>query len=58
MLGNGDAYTFTGQLLMKVDQAGDNTLTTAGSPAVPGIIPMVAGPVPAPVEPPIERMSS
>jgi len=58
MLGNGDAYTFTGQLLIKVDQAGDNTLDTAGSSAVPEINPMAAGSVPAPVEPPIDRTSS
>jgi len=58
MLGNGDTYAFTGQLLMKVDQAGDKTLNATGSSAAPGISPLTAGLVPAPVEPPIERTSS
>jgi len=55
VLENTDAYTFAGQLFMRVDQAGGNTLNATGSSATP---PIAGGPTRAPIEPPIERTFS
>lgn len=57
-LGNDETHKFVGQLLMRVDQAGHNTLNTAGSSMVAPIDPTAGGPTPVPVEPPVERTSS
>jgi len=54
----GDAYMFAGQLLMKVDQTGDNALSTVGSTAIPPINRITGSSPPAPVEPPTNRTSS
>lgn len=55
---NGDTYTLTGQLLMRVDQAGDKNPKTVGSSATPPINPVVGGSTPAPAAAPIERTFS
>ena len=57
-LGHVDAYIFTGQLFMRIDQAGDNALSTAGPSAIPSTDRIGGGLTPAPVEPPTERTSS
>lgn len=49
------AHTFAGQLLMRVDQAGESNFSTAGSPAAPQRAEMS---IPTPVEPPVERTLS
>lgn len=43
---------------MRVDQARNNTLNTAGSSATPQINPLAEALIPAPVEPPVERTPS